>query len=171
MNFLNIGPMELIIILILALIIFGPSRLPEIGRALGRSLREFRRMTQEFTETLSEFEEEIEGTSEVLTSTVSKVKQELEEASKALISPVTQVKQELEGASQELREAVGLGEVSSGGPDEGTSPQERVSEREFPPVEEIAGDEGQKESIPTQVSQESSSSGAEAEEPATKTEE
>jgi TatA/E family protein of Tat protein translocase len=43
----NIGPTELLIILVLALIVFGPQRLPEIGRSIGRSLREFRRASDE----------------------------------------------------------------------------------------------------------------------------
>jgi sec-independent protein translocase protein TatA len=43
----NIGPAELIVILIIALIVFGPKRLPEIGRTLGRSLQEFRRASNE----------------------------------------------------------------------------------------------------------------------------
>ncbi len=38
----GLQPLHLIVILALALIIFGPSRLPEIGRALGRSISEFR---------------------------------------------------------------------------------------------------------------------------------
>ncbi len=36
----NIGPMELIIVLVLALIVLGPKRLPDAGRSLGRGLRE-----------------------------------------------------------------------------------------------------------------------------------
>ena len=38
----NLGPTELIIILVIVLIIFGVGRLPEIGGALGKSIREFR---------------------------------------------------------------------------------------------------------------------------------
>jgi len=38
----NIGPLELVIVLIIALIVFGPKRLPEMGRSLGRGIREFR---------------------------------------------------------------------------------------------------------------------------------
>ena len=38
---------EILIILVLALIIFGPRRLPEMGRTIGRSLREFRRATSD----------------------------------------------------------------------------------------------------------------------------
>ncbi len=39
----GIGPMELLLILAIVLIIFGPGKLPEAGAALGRALREFRR--------------------------------------------------------------------------------------------------------------------------------
>jgi sec-independent protein translocase protein TatA len=38
----NIGPMELIIVLVVALIVLGPKRLPSAGRNLGRGLREFK---------------------------------------------------------------------------------------------------------------------------------
>jgi sec-independent protein translocase protein TatA len=38
----NIGPLELAIILIIALIVFGPKKLPELGRSLGRGIREFK---------------------------------------------------------------------------------------------------------------------------------
>lgn len=38
----NIGPMELAIVAIIALVIFGPRKLPELGSSLGRGLREFK---------------------------------------------------------------------------------------------------------------------------------
>jgi sec-independent protein translocase protein TatA len=38
----SIGPMELIIVLVIALIVLGPKRLPDAGRSLGRGLREFK---------------------------------------------------------------------------------------------------------------------------------
>jgi sec-independent protein translocase protein TatA len=38
----NVGPLELIVVLIVALIVFGPKRLPELGRSLGKGIREFR---------------------------------------------------------------------------------------------------------------------------------
>jgi TatA/E family protein of Tat protein translocase len=49
----NIGFPEMIIILVLALIIFGPRRLPEIGGAIGKAMREFRRASTEITEELT----------------------------------------------------------------------------------------------------------------------
>jgi sec-independent protein translocase protein TatA len=38
----GIGPMELIVVLVVALLIFGPKRLPDFGRSLGRGMREFK---------------------------------------------------------------------------------------------------------------------------------
>jgi sec-independent protein translocase protein TatA len=38
----NIGPLEIIVVLIIALVVFGPKRLPELGRSLGKGIREFR---------------------------------------------------------------------------------------------------------------------------------
>lgn len=38
----NIGPLELIIVLVVVLLIFGPKRLPDLGRSLGRGMREFK---------------------------------------------------------------------------------------------------------------------------------
>jgi twin arginine-targeting protein translocase, TatA/E family len=38
----NIGVMELVLILIVALVIFGPGKLPEVGKSLGRSIGEFK---------------------------------------------------------------------------------------------------------------------------------
>lgn len=45
--FQNIGIPGLILILVIALIIFGPSKLPELGRAVGSTLREFKKSTKE----------------------------------------------------------------------------------------------------------------------------
>jgi sec-independent protein translocase protein TatA len=43
----NIGWPELLVVLVIALVIFGPKRLPDIGRQLGRGLREFKKATSE----------------------------------------------------------------------------------------------------------------------------
>jgi TatA/E family protein of Tat protein translocase len=50
----SIGMPELMIILLIALIVFGPRKLPELGRSLGRSLGEFKRASNELRHTLDE---------------------------------------------------------------------------------------------------------------------
>lgn len=53
MNFLGMGPGEVLLILVIALVIFGPGRLPEIGAQVGRGIREFRRMSSDITSDLT----------------------------------------------------------------------------------------------------------------------
>ncbi|MGA2113116.1 MAG: twin-arginine translocase TatA/TatE family subunit [Anaerolineales bacterium] len=50
----GIQPWHLIVIAVVALLVFGPSRLPDIGRGMGRALREFREGTKEMTESFRE---------------------------------------------------------------------------------------------------------------------
>ncbi len=50
MNFLGMGPMELLLIAILALIVFGPSKLPEIMGQIGKGINDFRKATSELTD-------------------------------------------------------------------------------------------------------------------------
>jgi sec-independent protein translocase protein TatA len=50
----SIGMPELIIILVIALIIFGPRKLPELGRSLGKSINEFKKASNELRSTLEE---------------------------------------------------------------------------------------------------------------------
>ncbi|MBI5305558.1 MAG: twin-arginine translocase TatA/TatE family subunit [Chloroflexi bacterium] len=50
----GLQPTHLVIILVVALLIFGPSRLPELGKAIGRTLKEFQSATKEATQSLNE---------------------------------------------------------------------------------------------------------------------
>ena len=50
----SIGMPELIVILVIALIIFGPRKLPELGRSLGKSIAEFKRASNDLKSTLEE---------------------------------------------------------------------------------------------------------------------
>jgi sec-independent protein translocase protein TatA len=44
----QIGPLEILVVLIVALVVFGPSKLPQLGRQVGRAYREFRKFQQGF---------------------------------------------------------------------------------------------------------------------------
>ncbi|HEY8477644.1 MAG TPA: twin-arginine translocase TatA/TatE family subunit [Chloroflexota bacterium] len=88
MNFLGMGPMELLLILIIAVIVFGPERLPELAAGLGKAIRDFRRATAEYS---AEFEQ--------LRAELAAMRQELEEAQQTARVAV-------EGTAREVQEAV-----------------------------------------------------------------
>ena len=50
----NIGPQELLLILVIALVVVGPHRLPELGRSIGRGLRELRRAQDDVKRTIQD---------------------------------------------------------------------------------------------------------------------
>jgi len=78
--FPSIGVPELILILVVALIIFGPGKLPEVGKSLGKTIREFRRSSRDIVEDVTESAKEI--------------KEEVQEASKALKEESKALKEE-----------------------------------------------------------------------------
>jgi sec-independent protein translocase protein TatB len=61
----GIGMPELLLILALALIVLGPKKLPELARALGKGMAEFRRATDELKDELRQMEHDIEAESSV----------------------------------------------------------------------------------------------------------
>lgn len=67
----NIGIPGLILIIVLSLIVFGPKKLPELGRAVGQTLSEFKKSAKELT---SDVVEEIDEAKELATKEVSKEK-------------------------------------------------------------------------------------------------
>jgi sec-independent protein translocase protein TatA len=58
MNFGNFGPMELFIILVIVLVLFGARRVPEIGASLGKGIREFKRSINDVQRQVSESDDE-----------------------------------------------------------------------------------------------------------------
>jgi Tat protein translocase TatB subunit len=73
---LNIGPPELIVIFLVALIIVGPQRLPELGRTIGRGLRELRKVQDEVRDTVRlEVADDLREVSRDLRRTVADVKE------------------------------------------------------------------------------------------------
>jgi len=55
---MNLGMPEILVILVIALLLFGPKKLPELGRSLGQSIREFKKGASEIKEELEAVIEE-----------------------------------------------------------------------------------------------------------------
>ena len=55
----GIGPMELFILVVLALVIFGPQKLPEMGKSIGKTIREFKSAGDEIKQEITKVTEEI----------------------------------------------------------------------------------------------------------------
>lgn len=90
----NIGLPELLIILAIALIIFGPNKLPELARAFGKAMREFKKATEEVKESFSEEAKELEE----LTSTLNEEKESL----------ITQISEEISETQHEKIPSIDL---------------------------------------------------------------
>jgi Tat protein translocase TatB subunit len=88
----SLGNTELLLILAAALIFFGPRRLPQLGRQLGKSLAEFRRASEDFKRTwerevnLDNFEKGLEPESNFLNSASEKIRAAREAAARELNS-------------------------------------------------------------------------------------
>lgn len=73
----SLGWPEIIIIFVVALVVFGPRKLPELGRSLGKGLAEFKRATNELKRT---WEEEVQTEESSLRETVLAEKKDIESA-------------------------------------------------------------------------------------------
>lgn len=115
----NVGFPELIVIFIVALIVFGPRKLPELGRTLGKALAEFRKASTDLRLAVEEEMRELERQT-----------QELESKAREAVSPI--------------EEPVALPEVSVGSgpidPQLGASPQNEPAASESPRPEEKPAD-------------------------------
>ena len=75
MNILGVGPAELLLIFIIALIVLGPGKLPELARTLGKALRELRRMSLEVTAEFAKELRDMEAISSEVRETTEEIKQ------------------------------------------------------------------------------------------------
>jgi TatA/E family protein of Tat protein translocase len=73
MNFFGMGPMELGVILVIALIIFGPGKLPEIGAQLGNVVRDFRNVTGDLTGEFQEAMNDFKGAADEVRQSAAEV--------------------------------------------------------------------------------------------------
>ena len=56
----SLGPMEVIVILVLALVVFGPKRLPEMGKSIGKAMREFKSIGNEIQDEITKVTDDID---------------------------------------------------------------------------------------------------------------
>jgi sec-independent protein translocase protein TatA len=61
----GLGLPEILVIFVIALIVFGPKKLPDLGRSIGRAMAEFKKASEEFQETVKAEMKEVEKTVEV----------------------------------------------------------------------------------------------------------
>lgn len=107
MNFLGIGAMEFFVILIAALLIFGPGRLPELMGDAGRMLRDFRRATRDLTGDFEESYRDVRQTYEEIETDMKRTARELREESEEIARSVEDVTNEAIPTEQPKRRRSG----------------------------------------------------------------
>jgi TatA/E family protein of Tat protein translocase len=100
MNFLGMGPMEVVVIMVVALIIFGPGKLPEMAAQAGKMVRDFRNATSDLTAEFQDSIDDMQATMGEMRATVTDVQRETQQL--AAIVPDT-----LNGIDVSMKTAVG----------------------------------------------------------------
>jgi sec-independent protein translocase protein TatB len=113
-DILGVGPLELIIVLIIALALLGPDRIPEIGAKLGRGLRDMRRATREFSK-------EIDATRQAIEAPMNEIAKPLQEI-KASTDTLAQAAKAMQNPGKALKESVMKELQSDEKPAEETAP-------------------------------------------------
>ncbi len=93
----GLGFPELLLIFVIALIVFGPKKLPELGRSVGRALAEFKKASEDFQESMKAEMKEVEKTAQL--EEIKKIGQEIitdetKQASPAETAPSEQEKEQ-----------------------------------------------------------------------------
>lgn len=105
MNFLGMGPMEIAVILIVALLIFGPGKLPELAGQAGKMMRDFKKMTAD----LSDEFEKTAGLDEIKKT----VQKEMAGIQSEVSGVTSGVKKELTSAGNTVKSATGAKKPAS----------------------------------------------------------
>ncbi len=122
MNFFNIGPGEFFLMLVVALLVFGPERLPEVARRAGKAVRDLRNMVnnldpelledwREVTRDLDSVREEMQH----IRSDVVDIQKDLSGAAKEISSSVTQAAKDASATVNEAAKTAGTGKPALAG--------------------------------------------------------
>jgi Tat protein translocase TatB subunit len=95
MDFLGVGPLEFLLVLIIALLVVGPERLPEIAQSIGKAVRDLQEMSRGFT---SEWQQEL--------SEVAGVELGEEGLRESLAQPLKEFEESLAGSVEGLQESI-----------------------------------------------------------------
>jgi sec-independent protein translocase protein TatB len=79
MNFMGMGPMEVVVIMVVALIIFGPGKLPEMAAQAGKMVRDFRNATSDLTAEFQDSIDDMQATMGEMRATVTDVQRETQQ--------------------------------------------------------------------------------------------
>lgn len=121
---MNLGPLEVIVIFIVALLVFGPNKLPEMGRQVGKAVREFRKFQSSFNNEFRDFIDEPSAPAQKAQtpSTPGAGSQAAESASTSNPSPTGPSPAPTSGPAVPLRPAGGDEERGSGNGDGSAGP-------------------------------------------------
>ncbi|HOW86097.1 MAG TPA: Sec-independent protein translocase protein TatB [Candidatus Aminicenantes bacterium] len=108
----SIGPAELILIFIIALLVFGPKKLPEIGRSVGKALREFKKTSEEIKGRINDEIEasEINDIRKDIQSGVDDLRSGVRTLTSDLAAPPDEAAKDKDGETKKASEAHETGE-------------------------------------------------------------
>ena len=104
----DIGMPELFVIFIVALLVLGPKKLPELGRALGKGLGELKKALQEVKDTVGEeFTESASDIRDTVSDVKRQITSEVRDAGKTIDKSVQEVKKEMDRGAAEINKTLG----------------------------------------------------------------
>lgn len=103
----DIGMPEMIVIFIVALIVIGPKKLPEVAKALGKGLAEFKKTLQDVKDSVNEeFEEATSDIRDTVTDVKRQIESEVEKTGKTISGTLEEAKEQVAAGSEEINKAL-----------------------------------------------------------------